>query len=198
LKIVRDEIIVDLGNFSQTSEYALIHEQILEAIRRVVWPTGSDNFTINPGKHINGVVPIKEACMTYLEAQGWRRETPLNVKATVKRPGNIDATIQVLDSYYAVEWETGNISSSHRAINKITLGLLNGVLLGGTIIVSTRNMYPYLTDRIGSYEELEPYFPVWKAIPHESGIIGVVAVEHDALDKDVPPITKGTDGRALR
>ena len=198
MKIVRDEIIVDLGNFGQTSEYANIHEQILEAIRRIIWPTGSDKFTINSGKHINGVVPIKDACMTYLESQGWRRETPLNVKATVKRPGNIDATIQVLNSYYAVEWETGNISSSHRAINKITLGLLNGALLGGTLIVATRKMYPYLTDRIGSFEELEPYFSVWKAIPFTSGIIGVIAVEHDELDETVPPITKRTDGRALR
>jgi hypothetical protein len=55
-----------------------------------------------------------------------------------------------------------------------------------------------LTDRIGSYEELEPYFPMWQAIPFKEGVIGIIAVEHDKTDINVPPITKGTDGRALR
>ena len=131
MKIVRDEFIVDAGTFSKSKEYTQIHQQILEAIEHIVWPTGSDIFTINPGLHANGVVPIKESCMVYLESQGWKREVPLDLKATVKRPGNLDAVIQVLGSNYAAEWETGNISSSHRAINKISLGLLAGVILGG-------------------------------------------------------------------
>lgn len=198
MKIVRDEVIVDSGSFSQSREYAKIHQDILEAIEHIVWPTGSDVFTINPGLHANGVVPIKEACMEYLEYRGWVREVPLDLRATRKRPGNLDAVIQVSGSHYAAEWETGNISSSHRAINKISLGLLAGAILGGTLIIATRKIYPYLTDRIGSYEELEPYFPVWQAIPFEIGVIGIIAVEHDFTDVNVPPITKGTDGRALR
>ena len=198
MKIVRDEVVVDAGTFSKSKEYAQIHQQILEAIEHIVWPTGSNFFTINPGRHVNGVVPIKEACMEYLESQGWRREVPLDLKATIKRPGNLDAVARVLGSYYAAEWETGNISSSHRAINKIILGLLSGAILGGTLIIGTRKIYPYLTDRIGSIEELEPYFPVWKAIPFNIGVIGIISVEHDKTDINVPPIKKGTDGRALR
>lgn len=198
MKIVRDEILVEAGTFSKSREYNQIHQQILEAVKHIVWPKGSKNFTINPGKHINGVTPIKNACMEYLVSQGWKREVALDLKATIKRPGKIDAITGVFDSYFAVEWETGNISSSHRAINKMALGLLEEAILGGILIISTKNIYPFLTDRIGSYEELEPYFPVWRSIPFTNGLIGIIAVEHDAIDENVTRFTKGTDGRALR
>lgn len=58
-------------------------------------------------------------------------------------------------------------------------------------------LYPYLTDRIGNYEELLPYFPVWKHIPVQRGLMLVIAIEHDATDSQAPLIRKGTDGRAL-
>ena len=97
----------------------------------------------------------------------------------------------------AAEWETGNISSSHRAMNKMALGLMQEVLIGGILILPTREMYHYLTDRIGNFEELEPYFPLWRAVACREGILGVVSVEHDAVSRDVPRIPKATNGRAL-
>ncbi|MBI5954441.1 MAG: restriction endonuclease [Chloroflexi bacterium] len=198
MRIVRDEIIVEAGNFSLSREYDMIHGQIIESISKVVWPIGSDNFVINPTSHANGVLPIKEACMEHLVSEGWRREIPLNLGATMTRPGKIDAIFEVLHSHYAVEWETGNISSSHRAVNKMILGILGGALIGGTLIIPTRRMYRYLTDRIGSYEELRPYFPMWRKVNIIDGLIGVIAIEQDDTDINVPPIGKGTDGRSLR
>jgi hypothetical protein len=59
-------------------------------------------------------------------------------------------------------------------------------------------MYFYLTDRIGNYAEIQPYFPVWQALSIKDGVLAVIEIEHDALSVDVPHITKGTDGRALR
>jgi hypothetical protein len=100
--------------------------------------------------------------------------------------------------YFAIEWETGNISSSHRALNKMAVGLLDGMLVGGILILPSRDMYRYLTDRIGNYAEIEPYFPVWKNLQIQEGVLAVIEIEHDALSVDVPPIRKGTDGRALR
>ncbi|WP_269144778.1 hypothetical protein [Nostoc sp. WHI] len=96
-----------------------------------------------------------------------------------------------------MEWETGNISSSHRAVNKMVLGLLRGVFLGTALILPSRKIYPYLTDRIGNYEELEPYFDVWRAVNIQEGFLAIFVIEHDQLDSNVPTLTKGTDGRAL-
>ena len=118
--------------------------------------------------------------------------------ATVVRPGPMDATFPVRDRLFCVEWETGNISSSHRAINKMALGILKKILLGGALIVPTREMYNYLTDRVGNFREIQPYFPLWKALHVDEGLLVVIAIEHDAVSKDVPRIKKGTDGRALQ
>jgi hypothetical protein len=112
-------------------------------------------------------------------------------------PGPIDA-VKELDNgrLFAVEWETGNISSSHRALNKLLVGLQERVLDGGALILPTRALYKYLTDRVGNYEELEPYFSVWDR-PDVQGVLVVIAVQYDELRNNVPRIRKGTDGRAL-
>jgi hypothetical protein len=91
----------------------------------------------------------------------------------------------------------GNISSSHRAINKMALGILKKVLIGGVLILPTRAMYKYLTDRVGNFHDLEPYFPLWQALQVEEGFLAVIAIEHDAVSRSVPSYPKGTDGRAL-
>ncbi len=98
---------------------------------------------------------------------------------------------------FMVEWETGNISSSHRSMNKLALGLLRGVVSGGVLVVPSRALYPYLTDRIGNVGELEPYFGLWASVHVERGVLAVVVVEHDRLSTDVPQIPKGTSGLAL-
>jgi len=97
-----------------------------------------------------------------------------------------------------LEWETGNISSTHRTLNKLALGMLKETIIGGVLILPTRSMYKYLTDRIGNYTEIEPYFDLWRSLQIRNGILMVIAIEHDSLDHTVPLIPKGTDGRALR
>ena len=79
----------------------------------------------------------------------------------------------------------------------MALGMLRGVLAGGVLVLPTRNMYAFLTDRIGNYEELSPYFDLWKALSIDDGVLAIIAVEHDGTDPAVPRIRKGTDGRAL-
>jgi len=116
-----------------------------------------------------------------------------------KNPLRLDA-IKPLTSKtaFGVEWETGNISSSHRAINRLFLGHKQDVLVGGVLIVPTRSLYRYLTDRVGNFAELELYFDLWKdAAGWKEGVLAIVAVEHDDTDPKVPRISKGTDGRAL-
>ncbi|PIG92299.1 restriction endonuclease [Gloeocapsopsis sp. IPPAS B-1203] len=195
MKIVQEISLISVGSFEESSDWSIIRAEVREAISLIVHPPGASNFTINPAKHGNGVKPIKEACMIALKDRfGWRLETSINY--ATRSPGKVDAT-KVLDSYlFALEWETGNISSSHRAINKMVLGLLRGVFLGAVLILPSRKLYPYLTDRIGNYEEL-PYFDVWRAVRLQEGFLAVFVIEHDQVDSNVPMIAKGTDGRAL-
>ena len=201
MKIIKLEKIIDAGNFSQSEHWQTIQEHIIQSIKTIEWPPGSGSFTLHdqPGKKRgqgSGVKPIKEACMMKLRSLGWRLETPVRIAAD-RRPGPMDATYLVQDRLFCVEWETGNISSSHRALNKMALGLLKEILIGGVLILPTREMYKYLTDRVGNYPEIEPYFPMWHALPVDEGLLAVTVIEQDAVSKEVPRIKKGTDGRAL-
>ena len=198
MKIKKIDFLIQKGNFSNAPEFSNILNEVKTAVKAVVWPEGSDNFTIYPEKMANGVVPIKKEFMNVLVQQDWMLEHRMSIASRI-RPGPIDAVKKVSNGhFFAVEWETGNISSSHRALNKMAVGLLDGVLAGGILILPSREMYQYLTDRIGNYAEIEPYFPVWRNLSIEKGVLAVIEVEHDATSLDAPQIKKGTDGRALR
>jgi len=196
VKILQEVSLINRGNFRESQEWAVIQNEIRRAIELIVWPPGTSTFTINPSLHGNGVKPMKNACMAALkEIYGWQLETKITY--ATKAPGRVDAT-KVLDKHlFALEWETGNISSSHRAVNKLVLGMLRGVFLGSALVLPSRNLYTYLTDRIGNYDELEPYFDVWRAVNINEGFLEIFVVEYDAKDNSVPKIIKGTDGRAL-
>ena len=202
MNIAQIERIIDAGTFSQTEDWKTIEEQIFQAIQSIEWPPGSGSFTLfdESGKKRgqgSGVKPIKQACMQKLKSFGWQLETPVDI-ATVKRPGPMDATYKVKDRLFCVEWETGNISSSHRSVNKMALGIMKKTLIGGALILPTRAMYRYLTDRVGNFPELSPYFQLWKSLDVEEGLLLVIAIEHDAVSNKVSRIKKGTDGRALQ
>lgn len=196
MKIKSEIAIIANGDFSNSTNAALIRNDIHDAIQKVVWPLGNDRFSINPIRKGNGVKPIKTECMAHLLSKGWSLEKRLNISSE-KNAGPIDATYSIRDNvHFAVEWETGNISSSHRALNKICLGMLNGSLLGGTLILPSRELYPFLTDRIGNFLELSPYFNVWSNLNITNGYLSVIEVEHDEINTNIQLIPKGTDGWA--
>ena len=197
MKILRTTYLIKAGPFGCSPEWQNRHAQICKAIAAVEWPVGSGSFTLHAKKQGNGVVPIKQSCMADLKKLGWSLETRFS-PSSEKRPGPIDATCREKGKLLCLEWETGNISSSHRALNKMALGLITGEFIGGVLIIPSRAMYFYLTDRIGSYAEIEPYFSMWQSLNVSEGVLAVIEIEHDALSIDVPHITKGTDGRALR
>lgn len=201
VKITRVETLLHCGPYANSKEWKSTRSMLHRAIRRVSWPPGSGKFTIYPesGKSRgcgNGVKPIKNELMTELAAKGWKLEEPLAI-AVLKKPGDLDAVLETKYGPVAVEWETGNVSSSHRALNKMALGLMKGPLAAGILIVPSRDLYRFLTDRVGNFSELEPYLDLWRAIPCSSGVLEVIEVEHDAESTGVPKIPKGTDGRAL-
>ncbi|HEX9758549.1 MAG TPA: hypothetical protein VGB26_12260 [Nitrospiria bacterium] len=202
MKIIKTEYLIKAGSFPKSQAWETIYREIQKAIKAITWPRGSKSFTIYPesgkkrGKG-NGVKPLKDAFCFSLSKKGWNLETRLPIGVR-KYPGPIDATKQLGENqFFAVEWETGNISSSHRALNKMALGIKNGMLKGGTLVLPTRGLYKYLTDRVGNIDEIEPYFELWSSMPFKDGILAVISVEHDATSLEVPRIKKGTDGRAL-
>lgn len=197
MKIVEEIVLIDRGGFAASAEGVAVSQHVRRAIQRVDWPEGTGTFSINPTKDGNGVKPIKNEAIKELERLHWVPETPYPVGST-ERPGKIDAAIETSKGLFAFEWETGNISSSHRALNKLALGLHLGVTAGGVLIVPSKRLYKFLTDRVGNVEELRPYFPLWKATPSEAGLLEIIVVEHDAESTNAPFIPKGTDGRALR
>lgn len=113
----------------------------------------------------------------------------------------MDCYFKINDSWRAViEWETGNISSSHRSMNKLCLALMAQQTEVAVLIVPSREMYPHLTDRVGNWMELSPYLHFWKKVGGyvKSGLLAITVVEHDKLTDDpaVPYIGQGTDGRS--
>jgi hypothetical protein len=196
MKIVQEVSLISIGSFEESNDWSTIRAEIRQAISLIVHPPGASNFTINPTRHGNGVKPIKEACMVALRDQfRWELETV--IRYATRSPGKVDAT-KVLDRHlFALEWETGNISSSHRAVNKMVLGLLRQVFLGAVLVLPSRKLYSYLTDRVGNYEELEPYFDVWRSVQLNEGFLAIFVIEQDQTDSNVPLMTKGTDGRAM-
>lgn len=201
MKIVRLETLIDAGPFAKSDFWISKRQFILEKIQEMDHPSGCGKFILYPesGKKKgegNGVTPIKKNLMDRLKDHEWRLEEPLNL-ATRRQPGKLDAVFHSREGTIALEWETGNISSSHRALNKMALGLAKGIVSAGILIVPSREMYQYLTDRVGNFSELEPYLDLWRSISCENGVLEIIVIEHDETSYDVPRIPKGTDGRAL-
>lgn len=198
MKINRTEFLIKKGTFANSNEFDEVLQEVYQAIDAVRWPPGNDQFILYPEKKGNGVKPIKEGFIKALQDDNWQIEQRMSIVKNT-RPGPVDA-LRILSNNkpFVVEWETGNISSSHRALNKIATGLIEEVIIGGILIIPSRQLYTWLTDRIGNFPEIEPYFPLWRSIAVKEGVLAVIEVEHDGTSETVPRILKGTDGRALR
>ncbi len=201
MKIVAVHTLISIGSYAKSRQWRQTRDQIHKAVRSCEWPPGSGSFTIYPesGKRRgegNGVRPIRDRFVAHLKSLGWEIEGPAK-NALGEGLGDFDAVIAGPEGPIVVEWETGNISSSHRSMNKLTMLLTDGVIAAGTLVVPSRALYVYLTDRIGNVRELEPYFRLWQSVPCRKGVLEIVVIEHEATSKKVPKIPKGTDGRAL-
>lgn len=201
MKIVDVVKLQSCGSYAKSSHWRRTKKQIHDAIKRCEWPLGTGSFTIYPqsGKKRgegNGVLPIRNEFVKFLEGKGWLIEGPAK-NALGAALGDFDAVLPGPEKPIVVEWETGNISSSHRSMNKLTMLVSSGIISAGILAVPSRRLYVYLTDRVGSIQELEPYFGLWKSVPCTSGVLEIVVFEHDAESYSVPKIPKINAGRAL-
>ncbi|OLN21334.1 hypothetical protein BTO30_15600 [Domibacillus antri] len=196
MKILRTQVLIDDKKFSNTTEYQRVMSDLQNAIKAIRNPHDADGFYLFNKKQGNGVKPIKDAFVKKLNELGWEDEKIVSNPDIRKR--KIDSSLKLSNNtYFGVEWETGNISSSHRAINRLKKGMLEGALTGGILVLPSRAMYYYLTDRVGNFQELEGYFEVMADTANPKGFLSIIEIEHDGVGTDIPPIRKGTDGRAL-
>jgi len=202
MKIVHVETILSCGTYAKSAHWRETREAIHKAVRKCAWPPGSKLFTIYPqsGKKRgegNGVVPIRSEFIKELRKLEWTIEGKAK-NLLNQQLGDFDAVLSGPGSPVVVEWETGNISSSHRSMNKLTMLVADGIIAAGVLVVPSRKLYVYLTDRIGNYQELEPYLKLWKSVPCKAGVLEIVVIEQDAESKKVRKIPKTTAGRAER
>lgn len=194
MKVANTIRLIGKGPLAASAEWKSVRDLALAAIKEVDWPNGTKRFTINPTPLQNGVVPIKSRMATALGSQGWLLNERWPIP-DMTAPGRMDGAIKTSHGLVAFEWETGNISSSHRSLNKVCLGLTLGTIAGGILAVSARQLQQYLTDRVGSYEELRAYFPLWQATPCDLGVLEIIVVTYDQLSDKVPLIPKAKTGR---
>lgn len=200
MKIVHVETLINCGPVSKSEHWLNARITLHSAVKKCDWPPGSGKFTIYPesGKKRdegNGVIPIKMEFVNHLRAKGWTIEGPAKNQLG-QQLGDFDAVLVQPEGIFVAEWETGNISSSHRSMNKLTMLIADGVISAGTLVIPSRNLYKFLTDRIGNDKELEPYYRLWRSVPCRNGVLEVVVIEHDAESTDVPRIPKITAGRS--
>lgn len=212
MRIVEAVDITKAGAFPRTPTWRRALRDVEGAIASVDWPPGSGSFSLNPDpaidrqgrpdRHPNGVVPIKLPLIRHLASQGWEAESLPTLPESpeggdVLRTGDLDGLLRDRNRWVGFEWETGNVSSTHRAVNKLLHGITRGTLNGGILVLAVRATQRYLTDRVGNFEEIAPYFEFWGRYPVPDGALRVYGIGHDALDSSVPHIPKSTAGRAL-
>jgi hypothetical protein len=191
MRLLEWKHVVDNEQFTASAEFKVVEEHVTAAVKAVRWPPAADDFALNPTVKGNGVKPIKNGFVAYLKLHGWAMEFDrFDCHYTYPESDSLP---------FAVEWETGNISSSHRAINRLALGMVERRITGGILILPSRDMYKFLTDRIGNAQELLPYHRLWVRWQGDIELpyLGIITVEHDRIDAGAPLIKKGTDGRAL-
>lgn len=150
----------------------------------------------NSEKNCNGVVPLKEPCYRKLEEEyGWYREKPLDILS--EKGGPIDVYKSFVDERgcfnVGIEFETGNISSAHRSMNKLKLGVHNRELHLAVLLMPMHRLSYYLTDRVSNYEELRPYFQLVSDVPFI-----VIGFDVESFSSDIPCLAKGRDGMSVR
>lgn len=168
-----------------------------EALSEISSAISNTNLVLRPIKKGNGVKPIKVGVIEKLKKCGWTDEHPMNLDGMRAKP--LDGFKSFTDQNVGFEWETGNISSSFRALMKLIKGLIEDQLDLGVHVLPSRAFYNYLTDRVGNITELTPYLDVFSKIqvpPGKSLVIFVV--EHDSEDIKAKLIPKGLDGMSKK
>jgi len=230
VKWLRTIVLFDQGTLAQTDDWRAVHESLVRAVVSIDFPEGAKSLTLRKKTRIgksqwrrNGVKYLRTRFLNHMvDYEGWTQEKQvaiehLKLQPTLKTYPDLNDYQEPITSGFghfdfmtetdaglkiAIEWETGNISSSHRSMNKLYIALSAGCIDAGILILPSRDLYQHLTDRIGNIGELSPYLTMWKKIGSlvERGLLAIAVVEQDALtdDKSFPYLPTGSDGQAAQ
>lgn len=228
MKWLRTLILFDQGNVISSRDWRELHESYVRSIQSIEYPKGSGRLIVRrkerkpDGKWArNGVGYLRHGFLEHMrDVEGWEPEGSVNLARNREQPsiklypslddyrepitsdfGGFDlATIGDRGTRIAIEWETGNISSSHRSMNKLAIALGAGIVEVGVLIVPSRALYEHLTDRVGNIGELSGYLSMWEGLKStvQRGVLAITVVEHDELtdSNNIPYFKVGNDGRA--
>lgn len=230
MKWLRTLILFDKGNIASSQDWADIHSAYTRAIQRIDNPRGTRTLTLRKKEKTignqsnrNGVTYLKNRFLEHItKEENWQAEGEVDLEyldhsPTLQIYPSMESFIEPVTSKFggfdfvtttsngnrvAIEWETGNISSSHRSLNKLSIVLSAGKIQAGVLILPSRNLYEHLTDRVGNIGELSPYLDMWSKMASsvEKGLLAITIVEHDKLTNDpsFPYLQVGKDGRAAQ
>lgn len=230
MKWLRTLVLFDQGDIISSSDWESIHQSFVRSIESIDSPKGSGRLmlrrkkqdTISKQWNRNGVGFLRSRFLEHMvDNERWQAEGEVDLQNLEEKPefrlypsmetyfepitsafGDFDFVTTTANGIrVAIEWETGNISSSHRSLNKLSIVLAAKKIQAGVLILPSRNLYEHLTDRIGNIGELSPYLGMWKSMGAsvERGMLAIAVVEHDELtdDPEFPYLKVGKDGRAV-
>lgn len=229
MKWLRTIVLFDKGDLASARDWAEIHESYTRAISAIDHPAGTGRLVLRKKRRDpesrqwdrNGVGYLKSRFFQHLvENEGWEAEAEVDLQNLQAQPAlrlfpSLEPYQEPITSAFgefdfvtttprgvrvALEWETGNISSSHRSLNKLSIVLAAQKIHVGVLILPSRDLYEHLTDRIGNIGELSPYLGMWHGMGAtvKRGLLVITVVEHDELTDDpgFPYLKSGNDGRS--
>lgn len=227
MKCLRTLVLFDKGDVIDSQGWETIHQSYVRSIASIDYPEGAGTLTLKRKQRTaggqwqrNGVNYLRSRFLDHMIAvEGWKAEGVVDLSRDRQQPeirlypskelyrepitsdfGGFDFVTTAPDGLrVAIEWETGNISSSHRSMNKLAIALTNGIIDAGVLILPSRALYEHLTDRIGNIGELSGYLAMWENLKAgvSKGLLAITVVEHDELTSDEHPyLPTGNDGRA--
>lgn len=229
MKWLRTLVLFDKGEVLTSKDWCTVHESYVRSIVSIDHPAGSSTLTLREKERVPGTGQWRRNGVGYLRSrflehmtgkEGWHAEHDVDLARGRDQPpitlypsmqlyrepitsdfGGFDfMTTGKEGMRIAIEWETGNISSSHRSMNKLAIALGTRKVEVGVLIVPSRSLYEHLTDRIGNIGELSGYLSMWESLKATvaKGLLAITVVEHDALttDQNFPYLPVAGDGRA--
>jgi len=174
MKWLRTLVLFDKGEVISSDDWNTVHTSYVRAISSIDHPAGTGTLTLRekakkPGGQWarNGVGFLRTRFLEFmLDSERWKAEGDVSLsrdrlQPPIKLYPSLEAYREPITSDFggfdfmttapngmriAIEWETGNISSSHRSMNKLAIALSNGIVEVGVLIVPSRKLYEHLTD----------------------------------------------------
>lgn len=228
MKWLRTMVLFDQGDVISSPDWKNLHESYVRAIASIKHPRDSGSLTLRRKVRLpnnqwkrNGVGYLRKEFLAFMrDHEKWEAESDVALSKDREQPplllypsmeeyrepitsdfGGFDFMAAAENgTRVAIEWETGNISSSHRSMNKLAIALSSGLMEVGVLIVPSRALYEHLTDRIGNIGELSRYLAMWEGLKSvvERGLLAITVVEHDHLtdSEEIEYLAVGGDGRA--